>query len=165
MRYQLPTAATVHIDPQVPCVLYRVGIASYPHNITIRPSYDGSVSEDADVVLFDLKQVERKFPLRHILKECRFRSRGTVRFYMGAVLIDYLIQYVDIGDDEGINATLLNCRHSVFCRLRHDFPLFAAIRRFLGFSSVLAPKMTQNSNEGKGFPHREHPGHSVLVCG
>src|SRR5215471_8905240 len=107
MRYQLPTSATIYIDPQVSCVLHRVGIASYPHNITIRPSHDGSVFEDANVILFDLKQVERKLPLRHIRQECRLRARSAVRFDMGAVLIDYLIQHVDIGGDEGINAPLL----------------------------------------------------------
>jgi hypothetical protein len=57
MRYQLPTAVTVHIDPQVPRMLHRAGIASYPHGITIRPSHDGSVSEDADMILFDLKSL------------------------------------------------------------------------------------------------------------
>jgi len=31
MRYRLPTAVTVHIDPQVPRMLHRAGIASYPH--------------------------------------------------------------------------------------------------------------------------------------
>src|SRR5919198_1559715 len=100
MRYQLPTATTVHIDPQVPCVLHRVGITSYPHNITIRPSYDGGVSEDADVALFNLKQVERKLPLRHIRKECRLRARGAIRFDMGAVLIDNGIQHGDIGGEQ-----------------------------------------------------------------
>src|SRR5215471_18176912 len=99
MRYQLPTAATVHIDTQVSCVLHRVGIASYPNNITIRPSHDGSVSDDADVVLFDLKQVERKLPLRHIRQECCLRARDPVRFYVRAVLVDYLIEGVDVRCD------------------------------------------------------------------
>ena len=110
MRYQLPTATTVHIDPQVPRVLHRVGIASYPHNIAIRPSHDGSVSEDADMVLFDLKQVERKLPLCHIRKACRFRARSAVRFYVCAVLIDNGIQHGDIGSEEGINRPSANKR-------------------------------------------------------
>src|SRR5256885_16892804 len=131
MRYQLPTAATVHIDPQVPRMLHRVGIASYPHNFAIRSSHDGSISEDADVVLFNLKQVEGKLPLRHLCKECRLRTRGAVRFYVRAMLVDNLIEGVDVRGDQGINTTLLNCRHSVCCRLRHDAPLFAVISRSL----------------------------------
>src|SRR4030095_11086986 len=137
MRYQLPAAATVHIDPQVPGVLDTGGIASYQHHITIRPSHDGSVSEDADMVLFDLKQIERKFPLRHIRQECRLRMRGAIGFYVCAMLVDHLIEGVDVRCDQGINAALLNYCHSVFCRLRHDSPLFAARASFLAGCSVL----------------------------
>src|SRR5215475_15848673 len=131
MCHKLPTAATVHIDPQVPRVLHKVGIPSYSYNIAIGPLDDSRLSEDADVVLFDLKQVERKLSLRHILKECRLRTRGAVRFYMRALLIDDLIQRGDVGGEQGINATLLNCCHSVFCGLRHGAPLCAAIDRLL----------------------------------
>ena len=104
MRHQLPTAATVHIDPQVVRVLHRVGNPSDPHNIAIGPSHDSRISKDADVVLFDLKQIKRKRPLHYIREECRLRARGTVRFYMSALLIDNLIQGVDVGCDQGINA-------------------------------------------------------------
>src|SRR6266487_5100843 len=105
MRHQLPTAATVHIDPQVVRVLGRVGSPSDPHNIAIGPSHDSRISKDAAVVLFDLKQVERKYPLRYIREECRLRARSAVRFYMRALLIDNLIQRVDVGCEQGINAT------------------------------------------------------------
>src|SRR5262247_731814 len=131
MCHQLPTAVTVPIAPQVLRVLHRVRIPSYAYNIAIGPSYDSRLSEDADVVLFDLKQVERKLSLRHILQECRLRARGAVRFYMRALRIDNLIQRVDVGCEQGINATLLNCCHGVFCGLRHGTPLCTAIDRLL----------------------------------
>src|SRR5262249_9165032 len=104
---------------------------SYSHNIAIGPSYDSRLSEDAYVVLFDLKQIERKLALRYLLEEGRLRARGAVRFYMGALLIDNLIHRVDVGGEQGINATLLHCCHGVFCRLRHGAPLCAAIDRLL----------------------------------
>src|SRR5262245_31511325 len=131
MRHQLPTATTVHIHPQMPCVLHGVGIPPHPHDIAIGPCHDGSISEDTDVVLFDLKQVERELPLCHILEERCLRARGAIRFYMCAMLVDDLIQRVDVGCDEGINTTLLNCRNSVFCGLRHGSPLCAVVTHFL----------------------------------
>jgi hypothetical protein len=54
VRHQLPTAATVHIDPQVVRVLHRVGSLSDPHNIAIGPRHDSRLSKDVDMVLFDL---------------------------------------------------------------------------------------------------------------
>ena len=118
MRHELPTSTTIHIDPQVPRVLHRVALPPYPHDIAIGPSYDSGVSEDADVVLFNLKKVERELPLRHILEELRLCAPDAIRFDVCAMLIHYLIQHLDIGGDQGINATPLNCRNSVFGGLR-----------------------------------------------
>src|SRR5713101_2099601 len=53
------------------------------------------------------------------------------------MLVNNLIEDADVGCEQGINATLLHCRHSVFCRLRHGSPLFAAIARLLAGCSVL----------------------------
>src|SRR5262245_45908874 len=108
MRHQLPTSATVHIDPQVPRVLHRLRIAPYPRNFSIGPSHGSSASGYADIVLFTLEQLERRFALRHIRKECRLRARSAVRFYVCAMLVDNLIEHVDIRGDQGIKATLLN---------------------------------------------------------
>jgi hypothetical protein len=140
MRHQLPTSTTVHIDPQVPRVLHGVWIPPDPHDIMVGSSHDGGISEDADLVLFDLKQVELELPFCHILEECRLRARSTVRFYMCAVLVDNLLQRVDVGGDQGINATLLDCRYGVCCGLRHGPPLVAVLGRFLAGCSVVHDK-------------------------
>ena len=74
-------------------MLHGVWLPSHPNDITIDPRHDGSVSKDADVVLFDLKQVEREGPLRHIREECGLRPSGAIRFYMGAMVVDDLMRF------------------------------------------------------------------------
>src|SRR5262245_13104830 len=104
---------SVHFRWRCGTITFAFPIHSYTHNIAIGPNDDSHLSEDADMVLFDLKQVERKLSLRHLLKECRLRARGAVRFYMRALLIDDLIQRGDVCGEQGINTTLLNCCHGV----------------------------------------------------
>src|SRR5215475_4372854 len=47
----------------MPRVLQRVLLAPYPHDITICPGDDSGIADDTDMVLFDLKQVKRKWLL------------------------------------------------------------------------------------------------------
>jgi hypothetical protein len=67
MRHEFPTVATVHIHPQMPGMLDRLCLPAHSHNITIGPSHNSHISEETDMILFNLKQVKRELPLGHVL--------------------------------------------------------------------------------------------------
>jgi hypothetical protein len=78
MRHQLPSPATVHVDPQVSGVLHGVWPSSRPNDVTIGPGHHSTVSEDPDLVLFYLEQVEGELSLCDTFQELGLRAESTV---------------------------------------------------------------------------------------
>ena len=131
MSDELPPAARLHIDARK-CRACFIGVC-LPRTRTIL-RYVSATTAVSPMIRISFASISNRSKENSRLatssKNAAF-VREVPLDSMRAILVDNRIEGVDVRCDQGINTALFHCRHSVFCGLRHGFPLFTAIGRVL----------------------------------